>query len=91
MSADVITELKNGGDVVDYFFTGVEQTAEGKAKVKEAQEAYKELVKDGDVTIKLSEKKANDLAKEYKDGTIDSKGIEDLIKQYGEKELDIIK
>ena len=82
VSADVITELKNGADVADYFFTGVEQTAEGKAKVKEAQEAYKELVKDGDVTIQLSEKKANDLAKEYKDGTIDSKGIEDLIKQY---------
>ena len=82
VSADVITELKNGGDVVDYFFTGVEQTAEGKAKVKEAQEAYKELVKDGDVTIQLSEKKADELAKEYKNGTIGEDGVKDLVKQY---------
>ena len=82
VSADVITDLKNGADIADYFFTGVEQTPEGKAKVKQAQEAYKELVKDGDGSIQLSEKKANDLAKEYKDGTIDTKGIENLIKQY---------
>ena len=82
VSADVITELKNGADVADYFFTGVEQTAEGKAKVKEAQEAYKELVKDGDVTIQLSEKKADELAKEYKNGTIGKDGIKNLVKQY---------
>ena len=82
VSADVVTELKNGADVVDYFFTGIEKTPEGKAKVKEAQEKYAELVKDGDTPIQLSEKKANDLAKEYKNGTIDTKGIENLIKQY---------
>ncbi len=82
VSADVITELKNGADVADYFFTGIEKTPEGKAKVKEAQEKYAELVKDGETPVQLSEKKANDLAKEYKNGTIDTKGIEDLIKQY---------
>jgi hypothetical protein len=82
VSADVITELKNGADVADYFFTGIEKTPEGKAKVKEAQEKYAELVKDGETPVQLSEKKANDLAKEYKNGTIDGKGIENLIKQY---------
>ena len=82
VSPDVITELKNGADVADYFFTGIEKTTEGKAKVKEAQEKYAELVKDGETPVQLSEKKANDLAKEYKNGTIDTKGIEDLIKQY---------
>ncbi len=82
VSADVVTELKNGADVADYFFTGIEKTPEGKAKVKEAQERYAELVKDGETPVQLSEKKANDLAKEYKNGTIDSKGIENLIEQY---------
>ena len=82
VNADVVTKLNNGADVVDYFAKGVEQTPEGKAKVKEALDNYKKLVKEGDTSINLSEKKANDLAKEYKDGTIDSKGIEDLIKQY---------
>jgi len=82
VKADVITELKNGSDVVDYFFTGVEQTPEGKAKVKQAQEAYKELIKDGEAPINLSEKKLEDLAKEYKDATFDDKGLKDLIEQY---------
>ena len=82
VKADVITELKNGADVVDYFFTGVEQTPEGKAKVKQAQEAYKKLVKDGEAPINLSEKKLEDLAKEYKDATFDDKGLKDLIEQY---------
>jgi hypothetical protein len=82
VSADVITELKNGADVADYFFTGVEQTAEGKAKVKEAQEAYKELVKDGDVTIQTSEKKLKDLTKEYKENRISREDLGELIQQY---------
>ena len=82
VKADVITELKNGGDVVDYFFTGVEKTPEGKAKVKQAQEAYKELVKEGKAPVNLSEKKLEELAKEYKDATFDDKGLKDLIEQY---------
>ena len=82
VNADVVTKLNNGADVVDYFAKGVEQTPEGKAKVKEALDNYKELVKDGDVTFQLSEKKADELAKEYKNGTIGEDGIKNLVKQY---------
>ncbi len=93
VSADVITELKNGADVVDYFFTGVEQTPEGKAKVKQAQEAYKELVKDGDVTLQTSEKNLKSLAKEYKENPneISLEKVEDLIQQYTASGIDALK
>jgi predicted DNA-binding protein len=93
VKADVITELKNGADVADYFFTGVEQTPEGKAKVKQAQEAYKKLVKDGDVTIQTSEKDLQSLAKEYKENpnTIELEKVEDLIQQYTANGIDALK
>ena len=93
VSADVITELKNGADVADYFFTGVEQTPEGKAKVKQAQEAYKELVKDGKATVQTSEKDLQSLAKEYKENpnTIEVEKIGELIQQYTASGIDALK
>ena len=93
VSADVITELKNGADVADYFFTGIEQTPEGKAKVKEAQEAYKELVKDGEVTVQTSERDLQSLTKEYKENpnTIELEKVEDLIQQYTASGIDALK
>jgi hypothetical protein len=93
VSADVITELKNGADIADYFFTGVEQTPEGKAKVKQAQEAYKELVKDGKATVQTSEKNLQSLAKEYKENpnTIEVEKIGELIQQYTASGIDALK
>ena len=73
---------RSGADVVDYFLGGVERTPEAKEALKRAQQEYAKLVKDGKGSIQVSEKKADDLAEEYKKGTIDAKGIENLIKQY---------
>ena len=93
VKADVITKLKNGADVVDYFFTGIEQTPEGKAKVKQAQEAYKKLVKDGEVTVQTSEKDLKSLAREYKEKPteISLEKVEDLIQQYTASGIDALK
>jgi hypothetical protein len=82
VNADVVTKLNNGADVVDYFAKGVEQTPEGKAKVKEALDNYKELVKEGDTPINLSEKNLKDLTKEYKENKISREDLGKLIQQY---------
>ena len=82
VNADVVTKLNNGADVVDYFAKGVEQTPEGKAKVKEALDNYKELVKEGDTPINFSEKNLKDLTKEYKENRISREDLGELIQQY---------
>ena len=82
VNADVVTKLNNGADVVDYFAKGVEQTPEGKAKVKEALDNYKELVKEGDTPINFSEKNLKDLTKEYKENRISREDLDELIQQY---------
>ena len=73
---------RSGADVVDYFLGGVERTPEAKEALKKAQQEYAELVKDGKGSIQVSEKKVEDLAKEYKDASIDGEGINDLVRQY---------
>ena len=73
---------RSGADVVDYFLGGVERTPEAKETLKKAQQEYSKLVADGKSSIQLSEKKADELAKEYKNGTIGKDGIKNLVKQY---------